>query len=89
MAVDGVTVDNWGFPPHNREGFQRVQSLFLTARIVRGVGPVHQFDYELRDLLELSYTGIENDVRTVQQMLDDTFTDSFLVAKDNVILTEL
>ena len=89
MAVDGVTVDNWGFPPHNREGFQRVQSLFPTARIVRGVGPVHQFDYELRDLLDISYTGIENDARTVQQMLDDTFTDSFLVAKDNVILTEL
>ena len=89
MAEDTVTVDNWGFPPHNREGFQRVQSLFPTARIARGMGPVHQFDYELRDLLDVSYTSIEDDARTVQQMLNDTFTDSFLVAKDNVILTEL
>jgi len=89
MTEDTVTVENWGFPPHNRQGFQRVQALFPTARIGRGSGPVHNFDYELRDILDISYSGLEGDSRVVQRMLDDTFTDSFLVAKDNVILTEL
>ena len=89
MTGDAVTVENWGFPPHNRQGFQRVQALFPTARIGRGVGPVHNFDYELCDLLDISYTSVEGEACAVQRMLDDTFTDSFLVAKDNVILTEL
>ena len=88
MTRDQLTADNWGFPPYNRQSFQRVQSLFPTARIARGAGPVHEFGYDLRDLLDISYTGVEGDSRNVQQMLDDTFTDSFLVAKDNVILTE-
>ena len=88
MTRDPLTADNWGFPPYNRQSFQRVQSLFPTARIARGAGPVHEFGYDLRDLLDISYTGVEGESRNVQQMLDDTFTDSFLVAKDNVILTE-
>lgn len=88
MTRDPLTADNWGFPPYNRQSFQRVQSLFPTARIARGAGPVHEFGYDLRDLLNISYTGVEGESRNVQQMLDDTFTDSFLVAKDNVILTE-
>ncbi len=88
MTQDPLTADNWGFPPYNRQSFQRVQSLFPTARIARGAGPVHEFGYDLRDLLDISYTGVEGESRSLQQMLDDTFTDSFLVAKDNVILTE-
>lgn len=88
MTRDPLTADNWGFPPYNRQSFQRVQSLFPTARIARGAGPVHEFGYDLRDLLDISYTGVEGESRSVQQMLDDTFTDSFLIAKNNVILTE-
>ena len=89
MTEEPLTADNWVFPSHNREGFQRVQSLFPTARLVRGVGPVKDFDYQFRDLLDVSYSGIEGDARTIQRMLDETFTDSFLVAKDDVILTDL
>ena len=88
-ARDSVTADNWGFPPHNRKGFQSVQSLFPTARLVRGAGPVKAFDYQFRDLLDISYTGMEGDTRNIHQMLDETFADSFLVAKDDVILTDL
>lgn len=37
------TVDNWGYSPQNHQSFQPVQSLFPTARLRRGPGPVTTF----------------------------------------------
>ncbi len=88
MADDKVTSDNWGFPPFNRWSFQHVQSLFPTARIRRGAGPITQFDTEPRDLSDISYIGLDGSSRSVRQMLESSYTDSFLVAKKGAILCE-
>jgi CubicO group peptidase (beta-lactamase class C family) len=68
-----------------------VQRLFPTTRIRRGPGPIAEFENELIDLnqiVDIAYPGPDGNSRTVRQMLDDSFTDSFLVAKNGVILCE-
>ncbi len=88
MANDPFTTDNWSKTPYNRRSFQQIQSLFPTARITRGTGPVYEFGEAPKDVSGISYTGLDGSNRTVQQMLDDTFTDSFLVVKDSRIISE-
>jgi CubicO group peptidase (beta-lactamase class C family) len=82
------TVDNWGYPPQNRQSFQQVQSLFPTARLRRGTGPSSKFGSAPKDITTISYEGMDGSDRTVKQMLADGYTDSFMVVKDNVILYE-
>mgnify|MGYP001157314952 FL=1 len=82
------TIDNWGYPPHNRQSFQQVQSLFPTARLCRGSGPKTKFDLDPRDITGTSYSVNTETKRSVQQMLQDGYTDAFIVVKDNTILHE-
>jgi CubicO group peptidase (beta-lactamase class C family) len=88
MRNEPITTANWGIPPYNRQGFQMVQALFPTARIRRGAGEVTPFVCDIASLDGLSYAGLDGAPRTVRQMLDDSYTDSFLVAKQGVILVE-
>ena len=82
------TVDNWGYPPQNRESFQQVQSLFPTARLRRGPGPITTFKSDSKDNFSFSYEGADGSQRTVQKMLADSYTDAFIVMKENVIVCE-
>lgn len=82
------TIDNWGYPPHNRQSFQQVQSLFPTARLRRGAGLKTRFDLDPRDITGISYAAKDHPKRTVRQMLQDGYTDAFIVVKDNTMLYE-
>jgi CubicO group peptidase (beta-lactamase class C family) len=88
MAADKITSDNWNFPPFNRLSFQHVQSLFPTARIRRGAGSITEFDENPCDLADIPYIGMDGSNRTVKQMLDGSYTDSFLVVKNGTIVCE-
>jgi hypothetical protein len=80
------TVDNWGYSPQNRESFQQVQSLFPTARLCRGPGPFTAFNSDLKDIFSFSYEGADGAGRAVKEMLADSYTDAFIVMKENVLL---
>jgi len=82
------TIDNWGYPPHNRQSFQQVQSLFPTARLCRGSESKTKFDLDPQDITRISYEVYTGKKRSVQQMLQDGFTDAFIVVKGNTILHE-
>jgi CubicO group peptidase (beta-lactamase class C family) len=88
MKTEPITADNWGYAPYNRLSFQNVQALFPTVRIRRGseTGPI--FGMDPRDLNALSYPSADGVERTVRQMMDDSYTDSFLVVKNGTILCE-
>ncbi|MBW2397076.1 MAG: serine hydrolase [Deltaproteobacteria bacterium] len=88
MTSARVTADNWGFPPFNRASFQQVQALFPTARIRRGNNPATGFGKAARELGDISYTGLDGNRRTVKEMLDDGYTDSFLVTREGAIVSE-
>lgn len=83
-----MTDRNWGYPPFNREGFLKVQELFPTARICRNADQVAEFPTASEDLLSLTYLSASGQERTVSWMLEETFTDAFLVTKRGVLLTE-
>ena len=82
------TVNDWGYPPQNRQSFQQVQSLFPTARLGRGPGPIAKFDNDSKDIVNITYEGAGGSERSVQQMLEDGYSDAFIVVKDNTILCE-
>jgi CubicO group peptidase (beta-lactamase class C family) len=82
-----VGVHNWSTHPHLRWGFLHTREVVPTARISRGDGPVLELERDERDL-----GGIEFDWRgrrlTVDEMLDRSATDGFLVLHHGRIVTE-
>jgi CubicO group peptidase (beta-lactamase class C family) len=81
-----VTLAGWQDPPQNRWAFQHVRELVPTAGIRRGP-TVRELPTTPLELGEVSfhYDGRE---RTVDQMLDDTYTDGFLVLRRGRIVYE-
>ena len=83
----GVTSTNWLDPPYNRLGFRGVPKLVRTARISRGDGPVLDLPRADRDLggFRFEHGSRSLDLET---MLDETFTDGFLVIHDGAVVFE-
>ena len=82
------TPENWGYPPHNRTSFQHVQRLFPTARLRRGSKPSEPMPKALQDVSGITYADAQGNSRTVAQMLDDTFTDAFIVTRHGETVAE-
>jgi len=88
MKIEAYTAENWGYPPYNRRSFQHVQSLFPTTRIRRGGGPISELGASPRSIGSLEYTSREGQQRSINDMLNDTYTDAFIVLKNGVVLAE-
>jgi len=82
-----VTLENWQQGPYNRWAFQHVRELIPTAAIPRGDGPVWELERDERDLTGLRFTTRQGEL-TVGGLLDDTYTDGFLVLHRGAIVTE-
>jgi CubicO group peptidase (beta-lactamase class C family) len=72
-----VTLANWQDPPYTRWAFQHVRDLIPTARIRRG-SHVRELPLEPCDVGALSFRHDSRQM-TVDEMLEETFTDGFLV----------
>ena len=82
-----VTSANWLDAPYNRHGFRRVGELVRTAPIPRGDGPILELPRSERDLggFVFEHGGRSLDIET---MLQDTYTDGFLVLHDGSVAYE-
>jgi CubicO group peptidase (beta-lactamase class C family) len=78
----------WDRPPWNRWAFQHVREILPTAEIWRGRGPVRILPRDDRDLDGLPVAGVHGEATTLAGLLDDTYTDGFLVLKDGAIVYE-
>ena len=91
MEKKSFDVNNWGYPPHNKESFQHVRELFSTVTLTAKETNTTSFEYKEEDIskikYELKFPGFEGEY-TIQDMLDKTYTDSFLLMKDGVIIYE-
>ena len=91
MEKKSFDVNNWGYPPHNKESFQHVRELFSTVTLTAEETNTTSFEYKEEDIskikYELKFPGFEGEY-TIQDMLDKTYTDSFLLMKDGVIIYE-
>jgi CubicO group peptidase (beta-lactamase class C family) len=83
----GLTSANWLDAPYNRLGFRHVAELTRTRKIPRGEGPVLALPRAERDLMgfEFEHGGRSLDLTT---MLEETYTDGFLVIHDGSVLCE-
>ena len=91
MSKKSFTTENWGYPPYNKESFQHIRNLFPTVKLTSERENKNDFSYKEKDIsnikYQIKYPGFESEF-TVQEMLDKTYTDAFLVMKDGVILYE-
>lgn len=65
-----------------------MQALFPTCRLGRGTAAPFEYAVAEQDLHDIAYTCVSGEAGTVKQMIDDSYTDSFLVVKSGAIVTE-
>jgi CubicO group peptidase (beta-lactamase class C family) len=81
-----VTLANWQDPPFNRWAFQHIRELIPTARIARAAAPDPLSRAE-RDIRRLVFRDGDREL-TLGEMLEETYTDGFLVLHQGQIVAE-
>lgn len=79
---------NWDSPPWNRWSFQHIREILPTAEVWRGDGPVRELPRSEVDLDALPVSDSQGEPATLAGLLDETFTDGFMVLKDGKIAYE-
>jgi CubicO group peptidase (beta-lactamase class C family) len=79
-----IPKNEWDRPPHNRWSFHHIREILPTVEVWRGRGPVRELP---RNEVTLDALDV-GDGRALAQLLDDTYTDGFLVIKDGAITFE-
>jgi CubicO group peptidase (beta-lactamase class C family) len=88
FATDNlVTLENWQRPPFNRWAYQHIRELIPTARISRGDGPVWELPRAEQDLDGIRFAASRGE-RTVSELLDEAYTDGFLVISQGRVVYE-
>src|SRR5664279_2922405 len=88
-----VTAANWQDPPFNRWAFWHTRELLPTQRIAAAATPPRPLVHRTKPIdvrvLPVDATGPPDRLtRTVGDVLDDTFTDAWLVLQDGEIVEE-
>jgi hypothetical protein len=81
-----VTLANWQDPPFNRWSFQHIRELIPTARIARAAAP-DPLPRGERDVLGFRFSYGDGEL-TVAEMLEETYTDGFLVLHQGRVVAE-
>jgi CubicO group peptidase (beta-lactamase class C family) len=74
-----VTLANWQSAPFNRWAFSNTRRLLPAARVHRSIQSTHRFTAQPAALGELPVVSSERDRKTLAEVLEDTYTDGFLV----------
>jgi CubicO group peptidase (beta-lactamase class C family) len=83
-----VTLANWQEPPFNRWSFSHMRELVPTQRISRGSGPVTPLLADPLPLGEIALRRADGAATTVDQVLDDTYTDATVVVHSGRVVLE-
>ncbi len=79
---------DWDRPPWNRWSFQHIREILPTAEIWRGEGPVRLLPRADKDLDVLPVADSSGSPATLAGLLDETYTDGFLILKDGAVAYE-
>lgn len=92
LAEEAVTLDNWSEAPYNRWSFLNLDEVIPTARIAAGPAAAEpaRRDEPILDVATPRYDGVGQVQmwETVRDVLDDTWTDGFMVLHHGVIVCE-
>jgi CubicO group peptidase (beta-lactamase class C family) len=83
-----VLRSNFMQPPLNRWAFQHIRELQPTREIWRGDGPISALPVEPIDLGKVTGTVRDGRVISLDQLLDESHTDAFLVLHDGKVVFE-
>jgi CubicO group peptidase (beta-lactamase class C family) len=78
----------WDRPPWNRWSFQHIREIIPTTEVWRGDQPAHIFPVAEPLPSNLPVTGLNGNAATLEALLDETFTDGFMVLKHGSIVCE-
>ncbi len=79
---------DWDRAPWNRWSFQHVRELLPTAEVWRGNGSSSLLPQLPQDLGGIEFARADGALTTVETLLDDTYTDGFLVLHKGRIVCE-
>jgi CubicO group peptidase (beta-lactamase class C family) len=80
--------DQWDRAPYNRWTFQHIREMVPTVEVWRGNGPVREFEQRETNLDALQVQGIDRKPTTLIKLLDDLYTDGFIVLHQGAIIFE-
>jgi CubicO group peptidase (beta-lactamase class C family) len=85
-----VTAGNWQEPPFNRWAYWHVREILPTQLISRGSGPVRPLPISSRtvDVAATELTRVDGSSGTVAEVLEDSYTDAYLVLQDGELVAE-
>jgi len=83
-----VTLENFQDFPYLRWGLLHMRELLPTANVSRGTGAVRALEAEPRDLDSIRFAGSDGSQMSVAQLIEDGYTDGFIVLKSGRIATE-
>ena len=78
----------WDAPPWNRWSFHHIREILPTAEVWRGNAPVKALPRREQAISDLLVPLVEGGEGPLLQLLDETYTDGFLVIKDGHIIHE-
>ncbi|MER8622041.1 serine hydrolase [Mesorhizobium sp. M1143] len=79
---------DWDRPPWNRWAFQHIREFLPTIEVWRGNGHRHRLERAETDLDALPVEDSKGRPTTLVGLLDETYTDGFLVLKDGKVAYE-
>jgi CubicO group peptidase (beta-lactamase class C family) len=79
---------DWDRPPWNRWAFQHIREILPTVEVWRGNGHRAKLPRSERDLDALAVLGSSGGATTLAGLLDETYTDGFLVLKNGAVVYE-
>ena len=83
-----VPKDAWDRAPYNRWSFHHIREILPTAEVSRGQAAVDALPRRESNLDGLAVTGVSGENATLATLLEQTFTDGFLVIKDGAVAYE-
>ena len=83
-----ITLANWQDSPNHRWAFQHVRELVPTQRIGRGPGPASTLPTVLSPVGGVPFTRLDGSTSTVDEVIQNTFTDALIVLHDGRIVEE-
>jgi hypothetical protein len=80
--------EDWDRAPWNRWTFHHVREMVPTAEVWRGTGAAYPFAEGKPLPGDLAVQSVAGAASTLDALLDETFTDGFMVLKDGAIVCE-
>ncbi|MGZ1490529.1 serine hydrolase [Brevibacterium sediminis] len=92
-VLESIDLDTWKWPEFFAFALTRMQEIFPTGGIPRGIGPVREYVTEDNDFRSLmidreKWPAADEDWATVGDVLANTHTDAWLVTRNGVALAE-